>query len=155
MISHLNKNNKPNIVDITKKKITKRSDLVQEVIKFSKVIFKKIEKMESKKGEVANIAIIAGVMAAKKTSDLIPLCHNINLDNVDIDIKVNKKNYSLTVNAKVDARDKTGVEMEALTAVSVTCLTIYDMFKSLDKSIEIINIKLLSKNGGKSDFLNK
>ena len=94
MISHLNKNNKPNIVDITKKKITKRSALAQGVIKFSKVIFKKIEKMESKKGEVANIAIIAGVMAAKKTSDLIPLCHNINLDNVDIDIKVNKKNYS-------------------------------------------------------------
>ena len=155
MISHLNKNNKPNIVDITKKKITKRSALAQGVIKFSKVIFKKIEKMESKKGEVANIAIIAGVMAAKKTSDLIPLCHNINLDNVDIDIQVNKKNYSLTVNAKVDARDKTGVEMEALTAVSVTCLTIYDMFKSLDKSIEIINIKLLSKSGGKSDFLNK
>ena len=153
MISHLNNKNKPNIVDIAKKKITKRTALAQGIIKFSETIFKKIEKMESKKGEVISIAIIAGVMGAKKTSELIPLCHNINLDNVDIDIEVNKKGCSLVVIAKVDSSGKTGVEMEALTAVSITCLTVYDMFKSLDKSIEIISVKLLSKSGGKSDFV--
>ena len=151
MITHLNKN-KPQIVDVSKKKINQRSATAQGIVKFSEKIFKKIENLSTKKGEVISIAIIAGIMGAKKTSELIPLCHNIGIDNVDIQIKTNKRNFSLTVQATVKSSAKTGVEMEALTAVSISCLTIYDMCKSLDKSILIYQIKLISKKGGKSDF---
>lgn len=152
MITHLNKKNKPKIIDVSKKKITRRLATAQGIIKFSEKIFKKIEKMSTKKGEITSIAIIAGIIGAKKTSELIPLCHNIIIDNIDINIKSNKKNQSLTVIAVVKSSGKTGVEMEALTAVSISCLTIYDMCKSLDKSIRISEIKLISKKGGKSDF---
>jgi molybdenum cofactor biosynthesis protein MoaC len=93
-------------------------------------------------------------MGAKKTSELIPLCHNIDITNVDIKITTNKKLSNLVINASVKSTSKTGVEMEALTAVSISCLTIYDMCKSLDKNIIIDKIKLISKKGGKSDYLN-
>ena len=152
MITHLNKKNKPRIVDVTNKKVTKRNAVAQGTIKFTKKIFAKIEKMKTKKGEITNIAIIAGIVGAKKTSELIPLCHNINIDNINIDIKSNKKQHSLIVIAEVKTSSKTGVEMEALTAVTLSCLTIYDMCKSLDKSILIQEIKLVSKSGGKSDY---
>ena len=152
MISHLDKKNKPKIVDITKKKNTYRSAIAEGYIVFSKKIFKKIKNKETKKGEIINIAIIAGIMGAKKTSDLIPLCHNILVDNVDIKINTIPSKNSLVVTANVKAFGKTGVEMEALTAVSISCLTIYDMCKSLDKSILIKNINLIEKKGGKSNF---
>ena len=152
MITHLNNKNKPQVIDVSKKKITQRLAVAQGIIKFSEKIFKKIEKMSTKKGEITSIAIIAGIMGAKKTSDLIPLCHNINIDNVNINIKTNQKKSSLTLQAIVKSSGKTGVEMEALTAVSISCLTIYDMCKGLDKGILIEQIKLISKSGGKTDF---
>jgi cyclic pyranopterin monophosphate synthase len=152
MITHLNKNNKPKIVDINQKKISSRSATAVGEVKFNKLIFKKIENMQSKKGEITSIAIIAGIMGSKKTSELIPLCHNIGIEKVDIDIKTNKTNKSLIIKANVQTNGKTGVEMEALTAVSITCLTIYDMCKSIDKGIIISEIKLLKKSGGKSDY---
>ena len=152
MITHLNNKNKPKMVDVGQKKITKRNATAQGIIIFSEKIFKKIEKMSTKKGEIISIAIIAGIMGAKKTSELIPLCHNIGIDNIDINIKTNKKTHSLIIIAKVQSTGKTGAEMEALTAVSISCLTIYDMCKNLDKSILIHQIKLISKSGGKSDF---
>ena len=155
MISHLNKKNKPSIVDISKKQITSRSAIAQGKIKFSEKIFKKIQKMQTKKGEISSIAIIAGILGAKKTSELIPLCHNIGVDNIDINILKNIKDFSLIIEAIVKSSGKTGVEMEALMAVSISSLTIYDMCKSLDKSIIIKEIKLISKSGGKSDFLTK
>ena len=154
MITHLSKKNKPQIIDISKKEITKRTATAQGSIIFSKKTFKKLEKMQTKKGEITNVAILAGIMGAKKTSELIPLCHNIDITNVDIKITTNKKLSNLVVNASVKSTSKTGVEMEALTAVSVSCLTIYDMCKSLDKNIIIDKIKLISKKGGKSDYLN-
>ena len=154
MITHLSKKNKPQIIDISKKEITKRTATAQGSIIFSKKTFKKLEKMQTKKGEVTNIAILAGIMGAKKTSELIPLCHNIDITNVDIKITTNKKLSNLVINASVKSTSKTGVEMEALTAVSISCLTIYDMCKSLDKNIIIDKIKLISKKGGKSDYLN-
>jgi len=153
MISHLNKKNKPLIVDISKKQITSRSAIAQGKIKFSEKIFKNIQKMQTKKGEISSIAIIAGVLGAKKTSELIPLCHNIGIEKIDINIQTNKKDFSLIIEAIVKSSSKTGVEMEALMAVSISSLTIYDMCKSLDKSIIIKEIKLISKSGGKSDFL--
>ena len=152
MITHLNKNNKPRIVDINNKKNTKRSAKAEGKVAFSKKVFDKITKMQNKKGEIINVSILAGIIGAKKTSELIPLCHNISLENVDIHIKPIKKDSSLKVIADVKTFGKTGVEMEALTAVSISCLTIYDMCKSIDKSIVIKDIKLISKKGGKSDF---
>tara|TARA_B100000749_G_scaffold135709_1_gene104338 strand:- start:1602 stop:2069 length:468 start_codon:yes stop_codon:yes gene_type:complete len=154
MITHLGKKNKPQIIDISKKEITKRTATAQGSIIFSKKTFKKLEKMQTKKGEITNVAILAGIMGAKKTSELIPLCHNIDITNVDIKITTNKKLSNLVINASVKSTSKTGVEMEALTAVSISCLTIYDMCKSLDKNIIIDKIKLISKKGGKSDYLN-
>ena len=154
MITHLNKKNNPQIIDISKKRISKRTATAQGVVIFSKKTFKKIEKMQTKKGEITNVAIIAGINGAKKTSELIPLCHNIDIENVDIKITTNKKSLCLVINASVKSTSKTGVEMEALTAVSVSCLTIYDMCKSLDKNIIIDKIKLISKKGGKSDYVN-
>ena len=152
MITHLNKKNKPTIVDINCKEITNREAKAQGIIKFTPKIFKQIEKMQTKKGEIASIAIIAGIIGAKKTSELIPLCHNIGIDKIDIKINTVKKENSLLVSTLVKSSGKTGVEMEALTAVSISCLTIYDMCKSLDKGIIIKEIKLISKRGGKSDF---
>ena len=152
MITHLNKDNKPRIVDINSKKNTKRSAKAEGIVIFSKKVFDKITKMQNKKGEVINVSILAGIIGAKKTSELIPLCHNIVLENVDIDIQLIKKDTSLKIIAEVKTFGKTGVEMEALTAVSISCLTIYDMCKSIDKSIVIREIKLISKKGGKSDF---
>jgi cyclic pyranopterin phosphate synthase len=154
MITHLSKKNKPQIIDISKKEITKRTATAQGSIIFSKKTFKKLEKMQTKKGEITNVAILAGIMGAKKTSELIPLCHNIDITNVDIKITTNKKLSNLVIIASVKSTSKTGVEMEALTAVSISCLTIYDMCKSLDKNIIIDKIKLISKKGGKSDYLN-
>ena len=152
MITHLSKKNKPKIVNINKKELSTRIAVAQGIVSFSSIVFKKIEKMQTKKGEIVSIAIIAGIMGAKKTSELIPLCHNISIENVDINIKTDHGNESLIIKAKVKTIGKTGVEMEALTAVSISCLTIYDMCKSIDKSIIIKEIKLIAKSGGKSDF---
>ena len=152
MISHLNKKNQPKIVDIMKKKKTKRIAIAEGHVVFSKKIFKKLESMQTKKGEITNISIIAGIMGAKKTSELIPLCHNIPIENIDINIETIPNEFTLLVTANVKTTYKTGVEMEALTAVCISCLTIYDMCKSLDKSILLKKIRLISKKGGKSDF---
>tara|TARA_B100001175_G_scaffold302682_1_gene296958 strand:+ start:222 stop:689 length:468 start_codon:yes stop_codon:yes gene_type:complete len=150
MVNHLDKKNNPIMVNVGDKNITKRIAEAQGEVVFDKLTFKKIKKLESKKGSIKNIAIVAGIMGAKETSKLIPLCHNIPIDSVNVKITTNIKTHSLNVSAKVQTSSKTGVEMEALTAVTISCLTIYDMCKYLNKSIKIKNIKLISKNGGKS-----
>ena len=138
------------MVNVGNKDITKRIAEAEGEIVFDKLTYKKIENLKSKKGSIKNIAIIAGIMGAKETSRIIPLCHNIPIDSVNVEITKNAKMNSLKVYAKVQTSSKTGVEMEALTAVTVSCLTIYDMCKYLNKSIKIKNIKLVSKKGGKS-----
>ena len=150
MVSHLDKKNNPIMVDVGGKNITHRTAEAEGEVVFDKITFKKIEKLKSKKGSIKNVAIVAGIMGAKETSKLIPLCHNIPIDSVKIEITKNAKKNILIVNAKVKTSSKTGVEIEALTAVAVSCLTIYDMCKYLNKSIKIKNIKLISKMGGKS-----
>ena len=152
MISHLNKKNKPAIIDISAKKITNRIAIAQGIIQFSESTFKEIVSLKTKKGEIENIAIIAGILGAKKTNELIPLCHNIGIDDVKINIETLKRISSLKVNSIVKTRARTGVEMEALTAVTTACLTIYDMCKSIDKGIVIKDIRLIKKRGGKSEF---
>ena len=138
------------MVNVGYKDITKRIAEAEGEIVFDKLTYKKIENLKSKKGSIKNIAIVAGIMGAKETSRIIPLCHNIPIDSVNVEITKNAKMNSLKVYAKVQTSSKTGVEMEALTAVTVSCLTIYDMCKYLNKSIKIKNIKLVSKKGGKS-----
>ena len=150
MVSHLDKKNNPIMVNVGNKDITKRIAEAEGEIVFDKLTYKKIENLKSKKGSIKNIAIVAGIMGAKETSRLIPLCHNIPIDSVNVEITKNNKTSSLIVTSKVETSSKTGVEMEALTAVMVSCLTIYDMCKYLNKAIKIKNIKLLSKKGGKS-----
>ena len=150
MVSHLDKKNNPILVDVGGKNITHRTAEAEGEVVFDKITFKKIEKLKSKKGSIKNVAIVAGIMGAKETSKLIPLCHNISIDSVKIEITKNVKKNTLIVNSKVKTSSKTGVEIEALTAVAVSCLTIYDMCKYLNKSIKIKNIKLISKKGGKS-----
>ena len=150
MVSHLNKKNNPIMVDVGKKDSTQRVAEAEGNVIFDKITFKKIGSLKSKKGSIKNIAIIAGIMGAKETSRLIPLCHNIPIDSVNIEISKNNEKNLMKVKAKVKTYSKTGVEMEALTAVTISCLTIYDMCKYLNKSIKISNIKLISKKGGKS-----
>lgn len=148
--SHLKNNKEIRMVDISKKRITERKAQAKAIVRFKKKTFEKILLNETQKGEIFNISRIAGIIGAKKTSDLIPLCHNININSIKIDFKIKKENHSIEITSEVKSNNKTGVEMEALTACSVACLTIYDMCKSLDKTIVISEIKLLSKSGGKS-----
>ena len=150
MVSHLDKKYNPIMIDVGKKNISQRIAEAQGEIIFDKETFKKIKKLETKKGSIKNVAILAGIMGAKETSRLIPLCHNIPIDSVNIKITQNIKKNSIIVKAQVSTNYKTGLETEALTAVTVSCLTIYDMCKYLNKRIKINNIKLISKKGGKS-----
>ncbi|MAZ46046.1 MAG: cyclic pyranopterin monophosphate synthase MoaC [Rickettsiales bacterium] len=147
--SHLKKN-KVSMVDISKKRLTNRTAKATFKINFSEKSFKKIINNNSPKGEIFNIARSAGISAAKKTPELIPLCHNLPIAYIDIDFKVDKKNMSIQILSEVKTQFSTGVEMEALTACSVAGLVIYDMCKSLDKKINMTELKLLLKKGGKS-----
>ena len=151
-MSHINKKGNPYIVDTSNKNITERLAVAFGEVKFDKKTYKKIRSLKTKKGNIEKTAIIAGIMGAKETSKLIPLCHNISINYVNIDIRKSDKSSSILIEASVKASANTGVEMEALTAVSLSCLTIYDMCKYLNKKIEIKNIKLLKKIGGKSNI---
>ena len=134
--SHLKKN-KISMVDISKKKLTNRAAMATLSLNFSEKTFAKIINNNSPKGEIFNIARSAGISAAKKTSELIPLCHNLPISYIDIDFKVDKKKFSIQILSEIKTQFSTGVEMEALTACSVAGLVIYDMCKSLDKKIII------------------
>ena len=147
--SHL-KNKKINMVDISSKKITSRIAEATNEIKFRKSTFKKIIELGSEKGEIFNTARCAGILAAKKTSELIPLCHNIDINSVSVDFTIDKKRMVILVHVKVKSNGKTGVEIEALIASAIASLTIYDMCKAIDKAIIINDLKLQYKSGGKS-----
>ena len=146
----MSKQTKKNVkmIDVANKKVTKRTAIAEAFINLNTATKEKIYKDRIIKGDVISVAKTAGILAAKKTSDIIPLCHQIPLNSVEIEI-VNKLEGLLVV-SKCNSASKTGVEMEALLSVTVTALTIYDMCKSIDKSIEIREIRLLSKKGGKS-----
>ena len=136
------------MINVADKKVTKRTAIAEAFINQNASTKKKIYKDKIIKGDVISVAKTAGILAAKKTSDTIPLCHQIPLNSVEIEI-INKSK-GLQILSKCNSSSKTGVEMEALLSVTVTALTIYDMCKSIDKSIEITKIRLLSKKGGKS-----
>ena len=151
--THLKSDGQVNMVDVGEKKITKRIAKAQALIQVSDEVLACFENndLQTKKGPVFQTAIIAGIMGSKKTSELIPLCHPIGLNKCDISIRVNEENL-IEIIGIASIKAKTGVEMEAMTAVSVAALTIYDMCKSFGHDITIKEIKLLEKTGGKSDF---
>ena len=146
----MSKQTKRNVkmINVADKKVTKRIAVAEAFVNLNTATKEKIYKDKIIKGDVISVAKTAGILAAKKTSDIIPLCHQISLNSVEIVI-VNKPK-GLQIVSKCNSSSKTGVEMEALLSVTVTALTIYDMCKSIDKSIEITKIRLLSKKGGKS-----
>ena len=153
-LTHFDKNGNPSMVDINKKKSTVRVAIASGKIIMKANTLKKILDLEIKKGDVLNIAKIAGIMAAKKTDQLIPLCHSIPLSYVNIKLEPNIEESSVNITSEACIVGKTGVEMEALTAVSIACLTIYDMCKAIDREMTISNIKLIHKSGGKSGEFN-
>lgn len=148
--THFNQDGEAIMVDVNQKDITMRIAIAEGSIKVNQEVFRSIKKQTNKKGDVLAVARIAGIMAAKKTSDMIPLCHPLFITKVTIDFELDEDNYMIKAIATTKVNGKTGVEMEALHAVSVTLLTIYDMCKAIDKSMEISDIRLLHKEGGKS-----
>lgn len=138
------------MVDVSSKDNTDRLAIAKGAVRMKRETFNIMTEGKAKKGDVLSIARVAGIMGCKKTSDLIPLCHPIPLSNVKINLEPNRELPGVDIEAHVKTNGPTGVEMEALTAVTVSCLTIYDMLKAVDKTIEIGNIRLTMKDGGKS-----
>jgi len=151
--SHINKDNQPKMVNVSDKKVTKRKATAKaDMFLGSEIISHFInEEILTKKGPVFQTSIIAGIQAVKKTADLIPMCHPLLINGVDVTIKVIDKEH-IKIICTVEMEGKTGVEMEALTGASVAALTIYDMCKALSQSIIIKEVKLIEKTGGKSDY---
>ncbi|MDB4040092.1 cyclic pyranopterin monophosphate synthase MoaC [Methylophilaceae bacterium] len=150
MLTHIDKNGNAKMVGISDKDNTNRIAIASGFIKLNKETINLVEIGSLKKGDVLTVAKIAAIQAAKKTSDLIPLCHNINLNKIDIEFNIDTLEKKIDCKSSVECFSKTGAEMEALTAVSVALLTIYDMCKASDKNMVISEIKLLEKRGGKS-----
>lgn len=153
--SHFDKKGAARMVDISSKNITARKAIASGKVYMKPETLYMIRQGNNKKGDVLAIARIAGIMSCKKTSDLIPLCHPITIDSVDIQFKLCDTENSIEITASCKTSNKTGIEMEALTAVSVSGLTIYDMCKSVDKAMRIDAIQLVHKSGGKSGIYNK
>lgn len=138
------------MVDVSDKSVTSRRAVASGSVKMSAETLALVKAGENKKGHVQSVAELAGIMGAKKTSDLIPLCHPLPLSKVNVRIEIDEDLPGLSVTVETKTSGQTGVEMEALTAVSITCLTIYDMLKAAEKTMVIGEIKLLKKSGGKS-----
>jgi cyclic pyranopterin phosphate synthase len=149
-LSHINNRGQVQMVDVTAKASTNRKAKARGIVKMEYQTLKLIEKGQIAKGNVLEIAKIAGIMAAKKTGEIIPLCHPLELTAIDVKLEIDRKNSRIIIESEVKNVGKTGVEMEALTAVSIAALTIYDMCKAADKKITIEEIMLLEKSGGKS-----
>ena len=149
-LTHIDQNGAANMVDVGDKSDTVREASAEGFVRMLSATLALIKSGNAKKGDVIGTARIAGIMAAKRTSDLIPLCHPLMLTKVTVDISIDDALPGLRVESTVKLSGKTGVEMEALTAVSVACLTIYDMAKAVDRGMEISGIRVLTKSGGKS-----
>ena len=149
-LTHFNENGNVHMVDVGDKDITHRIAVAGGSISMEKETLALIKEGGHKKGDVLGIARTAGIMGAKKTSELVPLCHPLSLTHVNIDLTIDEDNASVHCQCRAETDGKTGVEMEALTAVQVTLLTIYDMCKAVDRGMVISDIKLLEKSGGKS-----
>ncbi|MBB6128907.1 cyclic pyranopterin monophosphate synthase MoaC [Mucilaginibacter lappiensis] len=153
MLSHLDKQGNPSMVDVSEKQVTHRTATARSVVVLPEEVLQYLTNgdLVSKKGPVFQTAIIAGIMAAKKTGDLIPLCHPLGMDNCNIVIQVNEQR-DVVIDCTASITAKTGIEMEALVGASIAALTIYDMCKAMSHDIIIKETKLIAKTGGKRDF---
>lgn len=154
-LNHFNQRGEAHMVDVGDKGVTQRQAIAEGIINMQAETLQRIIEGNHKKGDVLGVARIAGVMAAKKTSELIPLCHPLQLTHVNVQLNANEKEQNVHCIVEVKTTGQTGVEMEALTAVQVTLLTIYDMCKAMDRGMTMNNIGLLKKSGGKSGEWNK
>lgn len=151
--THLDKEGNPTMVDVASKSVTERIAIARAIVSVENEILELLEnnEIQTKKGPIFQTAILAGIMATKKTSDLIPLCHPLMISKANVDIEVNNKG-KIVIDCLVKVSGKTGVEMEALTGATVAALTIYDMCKGFSHNIIVEEVKLMKKTGGKSDF---
>ena len=148
--THVDEKGHVRMVDVSEKRVSKRKAVAQGILRMKPDTWARLQEGKIEKGNVLETARIAGVMAAKKTADLIPMCHPLSLTHIRIDFFLDPSTYTIRIESTVKTADRTGVEMEALTAVSVAALTVYDMCKSHDKEMVITSVCLLSKSGGKS-----
>jgi len=149
-LTHIDEHGKARMVDVTEKVVTDRVAVAKARVLMKKETLRLILANEMKKGDVLGVARIAGIMAAKKTSDLIPLCHPLSITGIDVEFRTIKRPAAIDITATARISSKTGVEMEALTAASVAALTVYDMCKAVDKEMTLTDIRLMKKTGGKS-----
>ncbi|MGB9698776.1 MAG: cyclic pyranopterin monophosphate synthase MoaC [Thermodesulfobacteriota bacterium] len=149
-LSHFDEEGRARMVDVGDKPITQREAVASGRVIMKPETLKRIKDKEVEKGDVFAVARVAGIMAAKKTSDLIPMCHPLAIENVEIEFQEDKEKSEVVIHTKVKYTGKTGVEMEALVATAAAALTIYDMCKAIDRGMIISDIKLLKKSGGKS-----
>jgi cyclic pyranopterin monophosphate synthase len=149
-LTHLDEKGRARMVDVSSKRVTARVAAAQASVVMNKATLELVLGSGIEKGDVLGTARIAGIMAAKKTSELIPMCHPIAITAVEMDFEVDRKKSSITAVATARTRDRTGIEMEALTAAAVAALTIYDMCKAVDRGMTITAVQLLKKSGGRS-----
>jgi cyclic pyranopterin monophosphate synthase len=149
-LTHVDSNGKARMVDVSEKKETEREAKAYGTVKMAFETYEQIREGQGPKGDIFTVAKLAGIMGAKKTSELIPLCHPLSLTHIDVDYDFNNEAGIIGITATVKTKGPTGVEMEALTCVTVVALTIYDMCKAIDKGIELGPFFLLEKSGGKS-----
>ena len=156
MLTHIDSNGKPQMVNVTEKENTHRMAIAQSIVVLPKNVVQQIQanNIKTKKGPIFDTAIIAGTMAAKKCSELIPFCHSIPIEGCKIEIEFNSKNEVL-IRCRVETYCKTGVEMEALTGASVAALTVYDMCKAISHDIKICSTELIEKSGGQRGYVRK
>ena len=148
-LSHLNRRGEARMVDVSAKAATEREAVAEGRVIMTAKTLDLVLSGDAKKGDVLGAARIAGIMAAKRTHELIPLCHPLPVSKIAVEIEPDRKLPGLTVRATVKVTGQTGVEMEALTAVSVACLTVYDMVKAVDRGVEFSGIRLIEKTGGR------
>jgi len=149
-LSHLGRRGEARMVDVSAKAATERVAVAEGHVVMTRKTLAIVRKGNAKKGDVLGVARIAGIQAAKRTHELIPLCHPLPLSQVEVELAVDAKMPGVTVRARVKVAGKTGVEMEALTAVSIACLTVYDMVKAVERGMRIEGIRLVEKRGGRS-----
>jgi cyclic pyranopterin monophosphate synthase len=149
-LSHLSGSGEARMVDVSDKAVTERIAIAEGCVIMERTTLDIVRKGDAKKGDVLGVARIAGIMAAKRTHELIPLCHPLAISQVELDAAPDAKLPGVRITARVKVSGQTGVEMEALTAVSVACLTIYDMVKAVDRGMRIDGIRLVEKSGGRS-----
>lgn len=155
-LSHIDDSGNASMVDVGNKPDTKRTAIAKGEVVMKSETLELIQQSKLKKGDVFTIAKVAGILAAKQTSNLIPLCHSLQLDNIDVYLEADQDLPGIVIQAVVCSTGKTGVEMEALTAVSLAALTVYDMAKAVEKTMRIQNIRLIEKHGGQSgDIVNE